>query len=186
MVKTYIRCKACGYIMDAAHLGEVCPACGLPKTVFEPYTRKISPRRKLILDQHLHPIMVHFPQVFIILIVVMPVMSLLVSEPWCSEFLIVTKLAILALPFVVFAGFLTGLVDGKLKFKKVTTPLLIKKIIVGLFFQVLSIAVFVLYLTHGFTGNTLWIIVGLSLASTGCAVYLGRVGSSMFETFLPG
>lgn len=185
-MKTYIRCKVCGYIMDASHLEELCPACGLAKTVFEPYTKKISPKRKFILDQHLHPIAIHFPQVLILLIVLMPVLSLFVADPLRLEFLVVAKLSILVLPFTVFAGFVTGLLDGKLRFKKVTTPLLINKIIAGVIFQILSIAIFVLYLLNGFAGNNLWIIVGLSAISTACAIYLGRVGSTMFDSILPG
>ncbi|MBP2627565.1 MAG: hypothetical protein H6Q68_2276 [Firmicutes bacterium] len=185
-MKTYIRCKVCGYIMDESHLKDLCPACGLPKTVFEPYTKKISQQRKFILDQHLHPIAIHFPQVLILLIVLMPLLSLVVNDPLSLEFLVVAKLSILVLPFTVFGGFITGLLDGKLRFKKVTTPLLIKKIIAGVIFQILSIAIFGLYILNGFTGNNLWIIVGLSGLSTACAIYLGRVGSTMFDSILPG
>ena len=76
-MKTFIRCKACGFIMDASHLKDVCPACGLPKTVFEPYTKKISSKRKFIIDQHIHPVSVHFPQVFIVVIMFMLILCLL-------------------------------------------------------------------------------------------------------------
>ena len=185
-MKTYVRCKVCGFIMDESHLEDLCPACGLPRTVFEPYTKKISPRRKFILDQHLHPIAIHFPQVLILLVVLMPLLALCVSDPLRFEFLVVAKLSILALPFTVFGGFITGLLDGKLRFKKVTTPLLINKIIAGVIFQILSIAIFALYLSNGFAGNNLWIIVGLGILSTACAIYLGRVGSTMFDSILPG
>jgi len=185
-MKTYIRCKVCGYIMDASHLKDLCPACGLPKTVFEAYTKKISPKRKFLLDQHLHPIAIHFPQVFILLVVLMPLLSLMVDDPLRTEFLVVAKLSILVLPFTVFGGFVTGLLDGQLRFKKVTTPLLVNKMIVGIIFQILSIAIFGLYLLNGFAGNNIAIIVGLGVVSTGCAIYLGRVGSTMFDSILPG
>ena len=185
-MKTYIRCKVCGYIMDESHLKDLCPACGLPKTVFEPYTKKIAPQRKFILDQHLHPIAIHFPQVLIQLIVLMPLLSLLVNDTLQSEFLVIAKWSILVLPFTVFGGFVTGLLDGRLRFKKVTTPLLMNKIIVGVVFQILSIAIFALYLINGFAGNNLWIIVGLGVLCTACAIYLGRVGSTMFDSIMPG
>ncbi len=73
-MKKYVRCKVCGYIMVESDLKDRCPACGLPKTVFEPYVSNISSRRKFIIDQHIHPIVVHFPQVFVMLIVAMPLL----------------------------------------------------------------------------------------------------------------
>ena len=185
-MKTYIRCKACGYIMDESHLKDVCPACNLPKTVFEPYTKKISPQRKFLLDQHFHPIAVHFPQVFMALIVSMLSFSFLVAEPLRNEFLIVAKFSLIALPFSVFFGFITGLYDGNLRFKTVKTPILKSKILVGAVFQGLSCLMLWLYLTNGFTPSNLVALIALGLVSTGCAIYLGRVGSPMFDSFLPG
>jgi len=185
-MKKYVRCKVCGYIMEESDLKDCCPACGLPKTAFEPYTKKISPQRKLILDQHLHPIAIHFPQVFIILIVLMPLLSLIVADPWKSEFLIIAKWLIYVLPITVLGGFLTGLLDGNLRFKRLTTPLLVNKMMVGVIFQLLSIAILAFYLVDGFAGNTLWMIVGLGIISTACAIYLGRKGSTMFDSIMPG
>lgn len=182
----FIRCKACGYIMDESHLKDSCPACGLPKTVFEPYNKKIAPRRKFILDQHLHPIAVHFPQVLLVLSIAMPLLSLVVSEPLRFEILIIAKWSILALPWTVFAGFLTGLLDGKLRLKKLTTPLLINKMIAGAAFQILSIITFALYMFNGFSNDTIGLIIGINILSMLIAIYLGRVGSGMFNAIMPG
>jgi len=184
-MKTYVRCKACGFIMDENHVEDLCPACGLPKTVFEPYTKKISPRRTFIIDQHLHPISVHFPQVFIAVILFMLSFSFWVEDPLRGEFLIAAKLSISAFPFSVLLGFITGLIDGKIRFKKLKTPLLVRKAIVGTVLQVLSIAVLVLYLANGFTTNSMLIIIVLSILSTICGIYLGRAGSTMFNSMMP-
>lgn len=184
-MKKYVRCKACGYVMDEALLKDKCPACGIPKVVFEPDI-KISPGRRFMLDQHLHPISVHLPQVFLLLILVMPLLSLAVSDPLRSEFLIIAKWAIFALPITVVGGIVTGLFDGKLRFKKLTTPLMINKIIAATFLQILSLAIWALYLYQGFAAGNLWLIVGLTAVATGCAIYLGRVGSSLFSSILPG
>jgi uncharacterized membrane protein len=172
--------------MEESDLKDLCPACGLPKTVFETYAKKISPQRRFILEQHLHPIAIHFPQVFILLIVAMPLLSLIVSDPWRSEFLVIAKWSIYALPLTVLGGFLTGLLDGNLRFKRLTTPLLINKMMVGLIFQLLSVAILAFYLLDGFVGNTLWMIVGLGVICTACAIYLGRKGSTMFDSIMPG
>lgn len=185
-MKTYTKCKACGFIMDENHLKDLCPACGLPKTVFEPYTKKISAKRKFIIDQHIHPISVHFPQVFIAVIIVMLSLAFWVDDPWRGEFLIAAKLSILAFPLSVLLGFITGVIDGKIRFKKLNTPLLVNKAIVGMILQVLSIAVFMLYWINGFTVTTMQIIIILSILSAICGVYLGRAGSSMFDCMMPG
>lgn len=185
-MKTFIRCKACGFIMDASHLEDLCPACGLPKTVFEPYTKKISPTRKFIIDQHLHPVGVHFPQVFIAIIMCLLALAFWVDDPLRTEFLIATKLSILALPFSVLLGFITGIIDGKIRFKKLKTPLLINKMIAGVTLQILSIIIFTLYLANGFTTTNMLVIIVLSILSAACGVYLGRAGATMSDSIMAG
>lgn len=182
----YVQCKACGYIMEENGVKDKCPACGLPKTIFVPYVNKISPRRKFLIDQHIHPIIVHFPQVFLTLVLFMPLLSLFVAEPWRTELLIVTKLAILVLPFSVLGGLLTGFFDGKLRFKKLSPPALVSKAVVGGVLQILSVIILGLYLAYGFTGFAFWLIILFSAISMGCAIYLGRLGSSLFNAILPG
>ena len=59
-----IRCKACGFVTDQGKIKDVCPACGVPAKMFEPYTHPVSLKRRRILDLHTHPVMVHFPQAF--------------------------------------------------------------------------------------------------------------------------
>ena len=185
-MKNFIRCKACGFIMDEKHLKDLCPACGLPKTVFEPYTKKISSTRKFLIDQHLHPVSVHFPQVFTLVILFMLILSFWVDNPLRDDFLTAAKLSILAFPFSVLFGFITGLIDGKIRFNKLTTPLLINKIIAGTLLQVLSILIFALYLANGFTTTNMFMMIVLSILSAACGVYLGKTGSSMFDSIMPG
>ncbi len=59
-----VRCRVCNYVTAESKLGDRCPACGAPRAVFEPYTDRISGRRRKILDLHLHLIVIHFPQAF--------------------------------------------------------------------------------------------------------------------------
>ena len=52
-----VRCRPCGYVMKKSELGTgVCPACGLPHTVFEPYREKVSAKRLFLLGLDIHPI----------------------------------------------------------------------------------------------------------------------------------
>ncbi|MDU2066436.1 MAG: rubrerythrin [Sporomusaceae bacterium] len=185
-MKKYVRCKACGYIMEEGALHDVCPVCGLPKTVFEPYTKKLSPNRRLILDQHLHPVEVHFPQVFVAMILLCLPLSTVVGDPLRSDLLSVVKISILLLPFGVLGAFLTGLLDAKVRFKKLNAPLLVKKMIFGCVLQVISCIIFGVYWTGGLSDQTFWPIEILTLAATACAIYLGRAGSGMFDSFIAG
>lgn len=185
-MKQYVICRACGYIMDASKLGERCPACGMPKTAFEPYTKKLSPQRRMVLDQHLHPILTHFPQVLVIAALVALALALVVQTSWRDEILIVAKYSILLLPFFALIGMITGMIDGKCRFKKLKTPLLIRKIKAALLFLALSLAIFVLYLSNGFTTSNMVALLILSILATGCCIFLGKKGSGMVGCFLPG
>ena len=48
-----VRCKSCGFITRSASVKEVCPACGVPARMMEPYTDPLSEkRRRFALDIH--------------------------------------------------------------------------------------------------------------------------------------
>ena len=49
-MKELVRCRPCGYVMEKDKLGDVCPACGLPHKVFEPYREKVSLNRLFVLN----------------------------------------------------------------------------------------------------------------------------------------
>ncbi|WP_005035481.1 rubredoxin-like domain-containing protein [Holophaga foetida] len=182
----YLRCRACDYIAEEGQLGDVCPACGLPRTVFEAYPKDIAARRRFLVEQHLHPIAVHLPQVLLFCCVLLPILAHLLPQPYHAEFMLVAKWAVLVLPFGAIAAFVSGLVDGKLRFKKLQTPLLKRKIVAGVAFLALSVLVFVLYLLFGFHGANTWAIVLLSAVATGFAVFLGKTGATLFSCMLPG
>ena len=64
-----VRCRPCGYVMKKSELGTgVCPACGLPHTVFEPYREKVSAKRLFLLGLDIHPIAIHLSQTFVAMI----------------------------------------------------------------------------------------------------------------------
>ena len=67
-MKELVRCRPCGYVMEADKLGDVCPACGLPKKVFEPYRERVSRNRLMLLNLDLHPIVIHLSQALVIAI----------------------------------------------------------------------------------------------------------------------
>jgi len=185
-VGKYLRCKACDFVTEEGKLGDVCPACGLPRTVFEPYPKQISARRRFLAELHLHPIAVHLPQVLLFCCVLLPILAHLLPGRFHDEFLIIAKWAVLVLPFGALAAFVSGILDGKLRFKRLQAPLLRHKMLAGSLFLVLSVGVSILYLRYGFQGANTWVIVGLSALDTGVAIYLGKTGATMFSCILPG
>ena len=108
--------------------------------MFEPYTDPVSEKRRMILGLHIHPIMVHFPQAFAITLFLLAALSyfapLAIKEALFDSIQVISFL----LPFFVVLSLLTGLFDGKIRFRKVTTPFLKKKIIIGPLFLIISIA----------------------------------------------
>ena len=186
-MKQYVICKACGYIMEASKLGELCPACGVPAKAFEPYTEKLSEKRKRILDLHIHPIVVHLPQAIVpMLIVLAAAMLLLVEGRVRTALLDTTRVLSTFLPFSVVLAFAAGIYDGNLRFHKVTTPLLIRKIFVGSFFFAASLAAGFLALYTDLDGLAMAAFAFLQVFSLGAAVVLGMAGFGLLFSRFPG
>ena len=55
-----LRCKSCGYVADAGKVGEVCPACGVPRKMMEPWKDPFQSGAGFSWDADLHPIIDHF------------------------------------------------------------------------------------------------------------------------------
>jgi uncharacterized membrane protein len=182
-----IRCKACGYITKEGNIKDVCPACGVPAKMFEPYTDPLSEKRRRILRLHIHPIIVHFPQSFAFTLFILAVLSF-VAPPQINGFLTCAMQVIsFALPFFLILALLTGLVDGKIRFRRVTTPFLKKKIIFGLSFLFTSIliaaAVFTLPLS---SLSVMALFTLLTIIAVGFSIALGLIGSELLEAKFPG
>jgi hypothetical protein len=186
-MKQYVRCKACGYIMEASKVGELCPACGVPSKAFEPYEERISEERKRILDLHIHPIVVHLAQALAPLLVVLAAALALLGEGSLKAALLDTARVLAAfLPVAVVLAFAAGLIDGNLRFHKVTTPLLVRKMIAGALFFVVSLAAAALALFTGLEAATLAAFAFLELLSLAAAVTLGHWGFGLLSSRFPG
>ncbi len=140
-MKKMVICKACGYIIQEGKLGDRCPACGVPKTAFIPYEDRLSPKRRKILNLHLHNIMVHFPQAFAVLMLFSMVMVFNIRGVWQADFMITVKILSIFLPISVLGSIITGMLDGKTRFKRLNTRVLKKKIMLGTIFLVFSIGI---------------------------------------------
>jgi uncharacterized membrane protein/rubredoxin len=175
----FVRCKVCGYVIKESKLGDLCPACGVKKTAFEPYEPTISEKRMKILEFHIHPILVHFPQGLIPFILGISILVPIIRLPTQLYFIMALKILSVSLPFVVVAAMGAGILDGKIRFKSITTPMLKQKIMVGSTAIILSVLLAVsVFLTDANSLETLWSIA-LSVLLLGCSVYLGYVGGRL-------
>jgi uncharacterized membrane protein len=173
--------------MEKSKLRDKCPACGVAAKMFEPYTEKISPKRKLILSLDLHPILVHFPQAFIISIFTLSLIALAAQGSLRATIASAITVLGVALPFVVAGAFVAGLIDGKVRFRRVTTPILKQKMALGALFFLFSCGILAAVLLQHMAASAPIIIVALlSLPALGCATLLGLLGTSILNSKFPG
>jgi rubredoxin len=186
-MKTYLRCKACGFILDASRLGEVCPACGVPKSQFEPYQEKVSESRKRILDAHLHPVMVHFPQAFEFTLLVLAILVLTARGTVRDHLWVVFQSLAWCLPVVVAGGFITGMVDGRVRFRRLTTPILRSKLLLASVFLIAAVVTAGLAWSNTVAAPAvLWALLGLQAVAFICSGLLGVLGTSLLDAKFPG
>jgi len=183
----FVRCKACGYITVANAVRDVCPACGVPAKMFEPYTQPVSVKRRRILDLHVHPVMVHFPQAFALTLLLLGCLALFAPEAIKVKTDAVMQVLSVLLPFFAAGAVATGLLDGKLRFRKVTTPMLKKKILLSLIFFVIS----VILAAGAASGGHLIIpaplfYIILTFAASLCGALLGLIGGKLLNAKFPG
>ncbi|MBI4979622.1 MAG: rubrerythrin [Spirochaetes bacterium] len=180
----YVRCNACGFVTDEKAVHGKCPACGVNSTAFEPYESRVSERREGWLRLDVHPILVHFPQAFIISLFLLLVSSRFFGEPVLGAVLACARVMIVVLPALVVLAIVSGLVDGKVRFRKVTTPALTKKLFIGIATAALSAAMVAVFLAQGFAATP--VLIGLSAGTVSCSVGLGLIGASLTCSKLPG
>jgi uncharacterized membrane protein len=182
-----IRCKACGYVTKEGTIKDICPACGVPAKMFEPYTDPVSEKRRLILGLHVHPIVVHFPQAFAITLFLLVVLSYFAPATIKEALFNSIQVLSFLLPYFVVLSIITGLFDGKIRFRKITTPLLKKKIILGVLLLIISIALAIIALSGQLPTSpmreyfTLLTIIAVALGAG-----LGLLGGHLMDAKFPG
>ena len=178
-----VRCRPCGYVMKKSELGTgVCPACGLPHTVFEPYREKVSAKRLFLLGLDIHPIAIHLSQTFVAMIPGLMIFHLIFPNFFPEIIHPVISFSVFVFPLTLLLSFASGLLDGLTRFKTLETPLLKSKIIYSLIIVVLAGLVTILFKPETYN---FWIVL-LSLGALVCAVKLGLLGKKLINVILPG
>lgn len=181
-MKELVRCKACGYVMEAGKLKDVCPACGMSAKVFEPYRERVALNRLFVLSLDLHPIAIHLSQTFVFLIPFLLLMTNLFPHLQPELFGNVLLFSFYAFPLTLLAAVVTGITDGLFRFKSLKPPLLRLKIIFSLCITILAITMFFV----ARTGEYELITILLSLGCLYFAVRLGLLGKKLLNVILPG
>jgi O-antigen/teichoic acid export membrane protein/rubredoxin len=181
-MKELVRCRPCGYVMEADKLGDVCPACGLPRKVFEPYRERVSRNRLMLLNFDLHPIVIHLSQALVISIPILTIITRYFSHFYPDILNSVLIFAIFVFPFTLIFAIITGIIDGLTRFKTLATPLLRVKIIFSLIILSLSVALFFVARHEHLYALTLI----LSILCLGAGVQLGLWGKKLINVILPG
>jgi hypothetical protein len=181
-MKELVRCRPCGFVIEADKLGDVCPACGMPRKVFEPYRERVSRNRLMLLNFDLHPIAIHLSQA---LVMAIPVLAILATgfkqfQPEIVKNVLIFSVFIF--PFTLVLAIITGIIDGLTRFKTLATPILRVKIIFSLIILTLSVALFFTTL-HG---NLYVLTIILSILSLGAGFQLGLWGKKLINVILPG
>lgn len=183
----FVICKACGYTMKKGRLKDHCPACGVPAKMFEPYDDKLSAKRRLILALDLHPVLVHFPQAFVVTILLLLPLTLFMEGRIQSHLISTITVLTFCLPVVTALAFLAGLFDGHIRFRRVTTEILMKKIILGLVLIVLTLAAFIVMLTNPpDTPSIIYLLILLFAGCLVCNILLALMGVGLLKAKFPG
>ncbi len=177
-----VRCRPCGYVMKESELGDVCPACGLPRDVFEPYREKVSPGRLRFLALDIHPIAIHLSQTFVVLVPFLILFHYLFPDFEPTIIHSVVTFSVYVFPLTLILSAISGYADGLVRFKTINTPLLIKKIILSVIIITLSIVQVIAFNRDTYP----WYFLLLSLISLGTAVQLGMLGKHLIDVILPG
>jgi uncharacterized membrane protein len=182
-----LRCRSCGYVLEESRAGEICPACGVPRKMLEPWTDPVSEKRRRVLGIDIHPILVHFPVAFTVTALVACLFSLAFPEAFRQGVTTLLRVLLAALPLVTIAAFCAGLLDGKIRFRRVTTPLLRRKMILGgvLFASTLA-ACLLTFLVGPYVP---WVRIADALllaAGFAAAVGLGLIGTKLVHALFPG
>lgn len=186
-MKKMYKCRVCGYVLEREEPPDICPACGVKGKIFEEYDHPISKKRRIALELNIHPILVHFPIAFVFSAFLL---SLLISlnifkEP--TVFANIRDMIIWVLPFTALLAAAAGLYDGKLRFKRIKTPYLKKKLILALIFIFFSVSVLVIqeFFTLDKSVYNVLVLV-FSFAISGFAVLLGFIGGKLLVAKVRG
>jgi uncharacterized membrane protein len=183
-----VRCKVCGYIMPEGKLGDKCPACGALRIVFEPYIDPVAEPRRKVLQMDIHPVSVHFPTSFAVSILVLSVATGIFSGETQAILVSTVKILAILLPIVIILAMIAGIVDGKIRFRKIRISIILKtKILYASILLMISLGLAVAVWINGLQ-EMISLGAGIILAAAAVVFtyLLGSLGTSITNSAFPG
>jgi hypothetical protein len=180
------RCGKCGYVLAGSRAEKACPACGSGPEALLPFESRLGPKRSRLLGLRLHPMAAHGAPAFAAAVLALSALIAAVGEvPVKAALIDAARVLSTAMPIAILAAFLTGLLDGRLRLKKGTTPLLVRKMAASALFLALSFAAAALALFTPLDATVLAPFAVLAALEAGCALYLGRKGAGLRDAAVP-
>ncbi len=96
------------------------------------------------------------------------------------------ELAGILLPFAAAGGLTSGLIDGKIRFKKLSPRYLRIKTIAGMAFFAVTVIIAVIAFTAGIESDTFGIMAFLSLVALVLSILLGKIGGMLLCSVMKG
>jgi uncharacterized membrane protein len=155
--------------------------------MMEAWKDPLSDRRRMILGLDIHPIILHFSISFCASAFVLALVALVLPTVYPQQVADLLTAFLGVLPLAVIASFLSGLMDGKVRFRRTTTLLLTRKKLIGGAFFILSAAAAALAFAVG--PRVAWVRgVNAVLLAAGvlCSGLLARMGKGLFHSAFPG
>lgn len=174
-----VRCKMCGYVMPEGALKDVCPACGVSKKLFEPFSDPVEPGRRRFLSFDLHPVVVHAPQALTFLPLVLTLAQPLLPAAWQDHVGKAIVVMAVLLPITAAGAFVTGLIDAQVRFRRFKTPMLRQKMILGVAYFILALAMAALALNPACCAFSRAAFLAVNLLAFACCSWLGVIGAKL-------
>ena len=182
-----LRCRSCGYVAEASRTGEVCPACGVPRKMMDPWKDPVSERRRLVLWLDVHPIIDHFTVSFAASAFVLSLVVLVLPgfHPQTVRDILLGLTA--ALPVAVVGSFASGLLDARVRFRRTSTPVLNRKKVLGAALFAFSAGAAAVVILVGPYADWARVTDAVLLAAgVAVSVSLGRLGQGLLPAIFPG
>lgn len=188
-MSSYEICRLCGYVRKKGENGGVCPACGAPAKSFAPYEHKASELRRKFLELDFHPVTIHFTVSYAISLAILFILSFLTDELLGIALRDdgILDFFVIFFPIFVLAGAVTGIIDGKVRYRKIGTPFLIWKIFMGIGLLITSVLIVFSHIASDggedaiFTGvEAILILIAVILVSI-----LGLIGIKLVHFIVP-
>jgi uncharacterized membrane protein len=155
--------------------------------MMESWKDPVPEGRRFVLSFELHPVIDHFAVSFAASAFVLSLFVLVFPQLYSQTATGMLRAFVGVLPFAVLAAFITGVIDGKARFRRVSTRALNRKKIIGAVHFIVTVGTAALLLSTG--SFETWVreaCAALLAVSVVCTALLSRQGAALAKAVIPG